>query len=432
MSYDTPTVIALATLLTLAGCASAKNTDESDDQPSTTSTAQTTGDSSTAGVESARNIDIPGVDENDQSDPLADRRDDDQSSDSPDGSSPEQTASDDTTDDTVDVETRQVDIPGDPLTLKGTVHVPAPATDEPAPALVLLHGSGPLSRDEVMSGQFLTHFGFDIPVFAELADALARAGYVVLRYDKRTCHPSNNARCKGNGYPSPSADVTLHDFADDASRALDWLADRPFADGDRLVLLGHSQGGTLVPKLMHDHPEIAAGILLATPYQPIDATYRAQTDFMREMLAKSGMSDARIRAMDAYQRISQVADQLATLRDGHYDDDTLAGASTDFWRSWMDFGDAAPDLAETLDRPLLVASGRYDYNAPPPALTRWRERLAADDAPNHRVELLDCVTHALNCIDEKNPFRVKPSDLGRHVDASVTNAITDFLRSTLR
>jgi len=420
-------ISAVALLLATAACASYNAASPSDDQPA--ESADERPESSETGVESADSIDIPGVDEGDQSDPLAHRDDEPTSS----GGTPDEAASrPDGSEEGADVETREVEFPGDDISLKGTLHVPAGTDDSPVPGIVLLHGSGPLSRDSAMSGQFLTSFGFEIPVFTELADALASAGYAVLRYDKRTCRESANDRCTDNGYPAPGDDITLDDFAADADRALDWLGDRETVDGDRLVLLGHSQGGTLIPKLMHDRDDVAAGLLVATPHRPIDATYRAQREFMRQMLAKAGMDDARIRSMEAYERISQVADQLQKLRDGDYDEDRLAGAATSFWRTWMTWSDAAPDLAKTLDRPLLVLGGAYDFNVPPVELEHWRQTLSDDgDGPDHRVELIDCVTHSLNCIDESNPFEVRPDDLGRHLHPAVTETLTDFLQTTV-
>ena len=44
------------------------------------------------------------------------------------------------------------------------------------PAIVMIGGSGPTDRDETVAG---------IPIFAQIAGALADAGYYVLRYDKR-------------------------------------------------------------------------------------------------------------------------------------------------------------------------------------------------------------------------------------------------------
>jgi alpha-beta hydrolase superfamily lysophospholipase len=48
--------------------------------------------------------------------------------------------------------------------------------DSPFPAVVLVHGSGAMDRDETIGPN---------AIFEQLATALSNAGYAVLRYDKR-------------------------------------------------------------------------------------------------------------------------------------------------------------------------------------------------------------------------------------------------------
>src|SRR5581483_1187766 len=62
------------------------------------------------------------------------------------------------------------------VTLAGTVSKPKQAAAGKLPAVVLVSGSGPHDRDSVV---------FGIPILGQIADALADAGYLVLRYDKR-------------------------------------------------------------------------------------------------------------------------------------------------------------------------------------------------------------------------------------------------------
>ena len=58
-----------------------------------------------------------------------------------------------------------------PANEKGRQRTPAKL-----PAIVLVAGSGLVDRDETVAG---------IPIFAQLANSLADAGYLVVRYDKR-------------------------------------------------------------------------------------------------------------------------------------------------------------------------------------------------------------------------------------------------------
>ena len=85
-----------------------------------------------------------------------------------------------------EVVSEDVSFPGPDFSREGTLLLPAEAASEVVPGIVLMHGSGPNSRNEPVAGQLNMTFGFTIEVFVELAEAFGDAGYAVLRYDKRT------------------------------------------------------------------------------------------------------------------------------------------------------------------------------------------------------------------------------------------------------
>lgn len=77
--------------------------------------------------------------------------------------------------------TRRVEFSSTDLTLKGVLHVPARREGTTRPGIVLVHGSGPQSRDVRVPGQLSMPFGFELPVFEQLANQLNEAGYACLR-----------------------------------------------------------------------------------------------------------------------------------------------------------------------------------------------------------------------------------------------------------
>lgn len=115
--------------------------------------------------------------------------------------------------------------------LSGTLTIPADlslARDGRLPAVVLVTGSGPQDRDEALMGH---------RPFLVIADALARAGVAVLRYDDRGV-----ARSTGD-YNA----ATTIDFASDADVAANWLKSQPEIDPTRVGIIGHSEGGLIAP-----------------------------------------------------------------------------------------------------------------------------------------------------------------------------------------
>ena len=92
-----------------------------------------------------------------------------------------------------------------------------------APAVILLAGAASNERDGVVGG---------VPVLGQLAGALADAGFVAVRYDKRG-HGQSGGRAES---------ATLGDQAEDALAVVRWLANRRDIDRDRIAVVGHNEG----------------------------------------------------------------------------------------------------------------------------------------------------------------------------------------------
>ena len=141
---------------------------------------------------------------------------------------------------------QQVNIPSNGFSLAGTLSRPAQSSAARLPAVVLVGGSGPTDRDGLVVG---------IPILGQIAGALADAGYMVIRYDKR-----------GIGQSGGRAEsASLADYADDVRAAIKLLADRKDVDPKRLAVVGHSEGGLVALMAAAKDKKIAAVGLIATP-----------------------------------------------------------------------------------------------------------------------------------------------------------------------
>lgn len=132
------------------------------------------------------------------------------------------------------------------ITLVGTLT--RPEVEGQHPAVVLMTGSGPQTRDEEVVAGF--------PLFKLIADALTREGIAVLRFDDR-----------GVGESSGDYDTaTIDDFASDALAAVNYLKTRPDIRVNEVGILGHSEGGLYASKL-GANPEsgVAFIIIMAGP-----------------------------------------------------------------------------------------------------------------------------------------------------------------------
>ena len=140
----------------------------------------------------------------------------------------------------------QVKIPSNGFSLAGTLSRPAQASATRLPSVVLVGGSGPTDRDSL---------AFGIPILGQIAGALADAGFIVVRYDKR-----------GIGQSGGRAEAaSLVDYAEDVRAAVKMLAERKDADAKRIAVIGHSEGGLVALMAAAKEKRIAAVGLIATP-----------------------------------------------------------------------------------------------------------------------------------------------------------------------
>jgi pimeloyl-ACP methyl ester carboxylesterase len=140
------------------------------------------------------------------------------------------------------------------------------------PGVVFVSDDGPQDRDGTVP---FTNVNVGT---AELADALAATGLVVLRVDDRGIPPS-----KGS-----FVTMTLGDAQADAVAALDFLKSRPEVDAGRVALLGHGVGGNLALRIAGARGDVRAVVAIAPSSDPLDRLALEQT---QRRLADEGVTD---------------------------------------------------------------------------------------------------------------------------------------------
>ncbi|MEN0061756.1 MAG: alpha/beta fold hydrolase [Myxococcota bacterium] len=307
------------------------------------------------------------------------------------------------------------------FTLEGNLVVPEHASDEVVPAVVLVHGSGPNSRDVPASGQLNLGFGFSIDIFRQVSTELVREGIAVLRYDKRTCSSTNGCE---NDYPSVDESTTVDDFVADARSAVAFLATQDDIDVDRIFLVGHSQGGSFVPIVAADMEDLAGGVILAGPFQTIDVLLRYQLDFSRDLLIENGSTEESAKAQ--LTSLRGLVEDVEAIAAGTFQGTSAGGGTVEFWESWIRVGEEAKTAALDATVPLLALGGDYDWNVPPAEIEAWGDHLEGSTV-GHQATVLPCITHALNCIGQPDWQQITQDDIGRRVDTTVTDAIADWV-----
>jgi uncharacterized protein len=220
------------------------------------------------------------------------------------------------------------------------------AASAAAPAVLLLAGSGPQDRDSTL--------GATKPL-RDLAEGLAKQGVVVLTYDKRTLV-----------HPDRPVSTVNDEVVDDAVAALRRLASLPGVDKKRVLVLGHSWGGTLAPRVATRARGVAGLVLLAAGVEPLEDAYRRQLRYLAE---RDGRVDDGERAELA--KADAEARRLDDLRHGKTVEGRLPfGIPASYWQDLAGYDPVA--VARSLGVPVLALWAGRDYQVPAEsARDRW-------------------------------------------------------------
>ena len=301
----------------------------------------------------------------------------------------------------------RVRIPSNGFSLAGTLSKPAAASSTPLPAVVIVGGAGPADRDGL---------AFGIPTLGELAGAMADAGFIVLRYDKRGVGQSG-------GRPESAG---LGDFSDDQRAAMKFLTGRKDVDPKRIAVAGHSEGGFVSLLSADREKRVAAVVLIATPgINGADYVLAQQ----QRMLSRSNLPEAdRQTRIDLQKRINEAAMTGKGLE--AFPPDVRRQIDNAEFQSLLNTDPAK--LVPRVRQPILIVQGMLDTQVEPANADRL-EALARDRKPPATVDVVKVpdVNHLLTpaTTGEMDEYATLPD---KHVSPAVSAAVAEWLKKTLK
>jgi uncharacterized protein len=232
----------------------------------------------------------------------------------------------------------QISVPANGFSLAGTLSKPALAEGR-LPAVVLM-SSSTTDRDEFVAG---------IPIFAQLATAVADAGFVVVRYDKRGTGQSG-------GRPESAS---YDDYASDTRDVIVYLSKRKDVDPKKIAVLGFGEGGWIALNLAAKESRVSALVLVGTA-----AAKGTDLVFEQQRHLFEGSATTAAAQQKAVEQQNQILQAVITGKGWDaLSPDIRHRVDTPLYRSFLTF-DPAQVIART-KQPLLVVQADLDKEVPP-------------------------------------------------------------------
>lgn len=285
--------------------------------------------------------------------------------------------------------------------LPGTLSIPK--GKGPFPAVVLVQGSGATDKDETV---------YALKPFRDLAFGLASQGIAVLRYNKRTYEHA----IKTTADPNHTVDK---ETTDDALLATRLLEKEKRIDEERIYILGHSQGGMMVPKMIEEdkRQNIAGAIIMGGPARTIQDVVLDQFEYLLS--------------------VGQITEQVYEFYTTQYEmlnDPDFSGENPPeefqlgqaaFWDSINDI--RAAEMAKNQTEPLLIIQGERDYQVLSDVeIPVWKAALR--DRENITYQLYPKLNHFFT---EGTGEMSKPEEyfIPANIPKYVVNDIVDWVKS---
>ncbi len=286
-------------------------------------------------------------------------------------------------------------IKSDDIELDGTLLIPS--SNNKKKLVIFVHGSGVSDRDETI--------GLNKP-FKDIAEYLLANGIASYRYDKRT-------------YSNPETfneqSTVEQETINDAVNAAQYFKNSKDYKGDQIIILGHSQGAYLMPKIA-EKAQASKYIFLAGNARPLQDLIVEQYEYLHSLDPSDVPAEG----------VEKIKKQVAFLNSSQFNLNTPAselplGLSAVYWKYLKDYNQL--NEVTKIKAPMFFAQGGRDYQVTEKDFNLWKSTLKNDKTAVFKF--YPSLGHLFISGSEKpSP---KDYEIKGHVDEEFLKDLTQFI-----
>lgn len=252
------------------------------------------------------------------------------------------------------------------FTLNGTIRIPEHKINQKLPAILIVHGSGATDRNGTYSES-----GFTFQSYLKIADYFYNAGFIVLNYDKR-----NYQLLKENKIAE--LDETMPEtFINDARSAIDYLHNLEDVDNNKIIIIGHSESGGLIPKII-ENKKIKLAICLSPQLLRTDKQIIYQLNFQIkniESINKKGEYDQIVTQLNQF--LENIKNDIKVSENNQNSTEKLKGlgCTINYFNEAKKITQNIVSDIKNVSIPILIINGTSDLKCPQSLLKEYEEEL---------------------------------------------------------
>ncbi len=236
----------------------------------------------------------------------------------------------------------------DNIVLKGTILIPE--NNNLKKLVIFVHGSGPQDRDETI---------FENKPFKDISESLYQKGIASYRFDKKTL-----TNPESYNYKSTIDDEVTNDIVN----IISYFKENEEFKGYEIILLGHSLGANLMPRIAGKSAQISKLILLAGNARSLEKLIAEQYEYLYKQNPSPELLEAS----------KKMKEQIAVLTSKSFNVNTPKeqlpfNLSGYYWKSLLDY-DPLKEV-KNIKIPMLILQGERDYQVTMEDFELWKSTL---------------------------------------------------------